>query len=77
MPEAERKFLYGACLIDVPINSIAYLLFTEILNPFYVFQLFAILLWYNKEYEIYASFILITSLISISFSLYQTRQNQV
>ena len=53
MPNAERKFLFGACPIDVLINSIAYLLFTEILNPFYVLQLFAILLWYKKDYEIY------------------------
>lgn len=36
----------------------------------------AIGLWYSFEYEIYATFILVTSLISIFISLIQTRQNQ-
>lgn len=72
-PEEARRFLYGRCLIDVPVKSIPHMLFVEILNPFYVIQLLAILLWYNFEYEIYATFILVTSLISIVISLVQTR----
>lgn len=36
LDENSRRILFGDCIIDVPIHSLPYLLFTEILNPFYV-----------------------------------------
>jgi len=51
-------------------------LLEEVLSPFYVVQVLAVILWYMDEYELYASFIVMTSLISLYLSLKQTMQNQ-
>ena len=45
----------------------------QALNPFYVFQLFSVILWFVDQYEVYASVILIVSVISLSVEVYQTR----
>lgn len=46
----------------------------QILNPFYVFQIFSCILWYNDEYYYYATCIIIISCISLSVSIYQNRK---
>ena len=48
----------------------------EILSPFYVFQIFSISFWYADDYWMYATAILVTSVVSLSSALYQTRTNQ-
>ena len=73
---ARRAALYGTNEIQVPMESLGMLLVKEILSPFYVFQIFSIILWYADEYTIYATAILITSVLSIGSALYQTRTNQ-
>ena len=45
------------------------------LNPFYIFQLFAVILWMWDCYYYYASCILVISLGSISISLRDTLRN--
>nr|XP_043893545.1 cation-transporting ATPase 13A2 isoform X2 [Solea senegalensis] len=72
-----RRRIYGPNLIDVPVKPYLKLLFEEILNPFYVFQLFSITLWLIDEYYFYAICILILSVLSISVSLYETRKQSV
>jgi len=51
-----------------------YGLYLQIINPFYVFQIFSIILWCCDEYYIYAGCILVISLISIGVELYETRK---
>uniref|UniRef100_A0A672ICM7 P-type ATPase A domain-containing protein n=1 Tax=Salarias fasciatus TaxID=181472 RepID=A0A672ICM7_SALFA len=72
-----RRSLYGANLIDVPVKSYMKLLVEEILNPFYVFQVFSVILWTIDTYYIYASIIVFISFISIGISLYETRKQSV
>ena len=48
----------------------------EILSPFYVFQIFSISFWYADDYWMYATAILVTSVVSLTSALYQTRTNQ-
>uniref|UniRef100_A0A669FA00 ATPase cation transporting 13A2 n=1 Tax=Oreochromis niloticus TaxID=8128 RepID=A0A669FA00_ORENI len=48
-----------------------------ILNPFYVFQMFSIVLWMVDHYYIYAICIFIVSVISITISLYETRKQSI
>ncbi|XP_063001500.1 polyamine-transporting ATPase 13A2 isoform X2 [Elgaria multicarinata webbii] len=73
---ARRKF-YGPNVIDVPVHSYLRLLKDEVLNPFYVFQLFSITLWMCEEYYYYAACILLISTVSIGISLYETRKQSV
>uniref|UniRef100_A0A7N6FGA8 P-type ATPase A domain-containing protein n=1 Tax=Anabas testudineus TaxID=64144 RepID=A0A7N6FGA8_ANATE len=72
----ERR-IYGPNLIDVPVKPYIKLLFEEVLNPFYVFQIFSITLWMIDHYYYYAICIFIISIISISISLYETRKQSV
>ncbi|KAJ8016642.1 hypothetical protein DPEC_G00009360 [Dallia pectoralis] len=69
-----RRKLYGSNVIDVPVKSIVRLLVEEVLNPFYVFQVFSIVLWLTDKYYYYAACIFFISLISISVSLYEIRK---
>uniref|UniRef100_A0A7N8WP32 ATPase cation transporting 13A2 n=1 Tax=Mastacembelus armatus TaxID=205130 RepID=A0A7N8WP32_9TELE len=72
-----RSRIYGPNLIDVPVKPYMQLLFEEVLNPFYVFQVFSIILWSIDDYYVYAICIFILSIISISISLYETRKQSV
>ncbi len=69
-----RKTIYGPNLIDVQVKSYWKLLIGEVLNPFYIFQLFSVILWSFDYYYYYASCVVIISLISIALSLYETRK---
>lgn len=46
----------------------------QVINPFYMFQIFSCALWYADEYEYYASAILIISIGSIALTTYSTRK---
>ncbi|KAJ8395144.1 hypothetical protein AAFF_G00036000 [Aldrovandia affinis] len=72
--QSARRKVYGHNLIDVPVKSYLQLLFEEVLNPFYIFQVFSILLWMSDNYYYYAACIFIISLISIAISLYEIRK---
>lgn len=50
------------------------LIFLQVLNPFYVFQVFSIILWMSDKYYYYAVCIFLISLISIGVSLYEIRK---
>ncbi|KAM9343527.1 polyamine-transporting ATPase 13A2 isoform 2-T2 [Pholidichthys leucotaenia] len=77
LEQSLRRNVYGDNIIDVPVKSYMKLLFEEVLNPFYVFQLFSIILWMCDEYYFYALCIFVISIISISFSLYETHKQSV
>ncbi|XP_050952635.1 cation-transporting ATPase 13A2 isoform X2 [Labeo rohita] len=72
--QSTRKQIFGANVIDVPVKSYLQLLFEEVLNPFYIFQVFSVILWMSDRYYYYAACILIISLISIGVSLYEIRK---
>ncbi|OXB75615.1 UNVERIFIED_CONTAM: hypothetical protein H355_001259, partial [Colinus virginianus] len=48
-----------------------------VLNPFYVFQLFSVCLWFAEDYMEYATAIIIMSLLSVSLTVYDLRQQSV
>lgn len=72
----QRSILYGKNEIKVPVHSIPVLLVKEVLTPFYVFQVFSVALWYSDDYWIYATAILVTSLVSLTFAVYNLRNIQ-
>jgi len=71
-----RRSVFGENVIEVPRHSIPYLLVKEILNPFYVFQVASVTLWYIDEYYYYACAIVLMSAGGITASIYQTRKNE-
>ncbi|XP_008292149.1 polyamine-transporting ATPase 13A2 [Stegastes partitus] len=77
LEQSLRRRMYGANIIDVPVKPYVRLLFEEVLNPFYVFQVFSIILWTIDNYYFYALCIFVISVISISISLYETRKQSV
>ncbi|XP_047235838.1 polyamine-transporting ATPase 13A2-like isoform X1 [Girardinichthys multiradiatus] len=72
-----KRCIFGANLIDVPVKSYMRLLLEEVLNPFYIFQVFSITLWSIDGYYFYALCIFIISVISIGISLYETRKQSM
>ncbi|XP_076404790.1 polyamine-transporting ATPase 13A3 isoform X4 [Peromyscus maniculatus bairdii] len=74
---AYRKLLYGVNEIAVKVPSVFKLLIKEVLNPFYIFQLFSVILWSVDEYYYYALAIVIMSIVSIISSLYSIRKQYV
>ncbi|RDD38189.1 putative cation-transporting ATPase 13A3 [Trichoplax sp. H2] len=71
-----RLHTYKQNLIDVTVKSYLHLLVEEVLNPFYVFQIFSIIFWMADYYYYYASCILTMSLFSIITTLIQTHLNR-
>ncbi|KAM4703534.1 LOW QUALITY PROTEIN: polyamine-transporting ATPase 13A2 [Rhinophrynus dorsalis] len=72
-----RKRIFGPNEIDVPVKSYGKLLIEEVLNPFYIFQVFSIILWMCDRYYYYAVCIFVISVVSIAVSLYETRKQRV
>lgn len=69
------KFLFGVCDLHIHLNSIFKLIWNELTDPFYLFQVGSVILWYSNNYSSYATVILVTTILSLGFSVYETRQN--
>ncbi|MCQ2820347.1 MAG: hypothetical protein MJ252_24025, partial [archaeon] len=72
-----QKGLFGICDLIVIIPSVFKLLFIEFADPFYLFQIFSIVLWYCTNYEYYASVIVVCTVVSIATAVYESRVNLV
>jgi cation-transporting ATPase 13A2 len=70
-----QEVLYGLNHIDVPIKPIHRIFIEEVLDPFYIFQLFAVILWFYEFYIYYAICIVLISGVSIFINLRETRRN--
>ncbi|XP_053988390.1 polyamine-transporting ATPase 13A3-like [Hylaeus volcanicus] len=72
-----RRIVYGSNEIIVPVQSIGVLLLLEVLNPFYIFQVFTLCVWFAEGYLYYTVAIICMSLFGIISSIIQTRKNQI
>ncbi|XP_054556430.1 probable cation-transporting ATPase 13A4 [Talpa occidentalis] len=72
-----RRLICGPNTIKVEITPIWKLLIKEVLNPFYIFQLFSVCLWFSEDYKEYAFAIIIMSIISMALSVYDLRQQSI
>ncbi|TRY61546.1 hypothetical protein TCAL_03194 [Tigriopus californicus] len=72
--QIQRQVLFGLNSIEIEVKSYLKLLFEEVLNPFYIFQIGSMILWSFDNYYYYATCILLISLISIGVSLVETRR---
>lgn len=69
-----RRIVYGNNEIVVPLQSICVLLLLEVLNPFYIFQVFTLSVWFAEGYFYYTIAIIIMSLFGITSTIVQTRK---
>ena len=67
--------IFGICDIDIKINSCEKILFNEITDPFYLFQLYAIILWFCTNYYYYAAVVIVLVIISLVLNVYGTYKN--
>jgi cation-transporting ATPase 13A3/4/5 len=65
---------YGKNSTKIPEKGTLKLLIDEVLSPFYIFQLFSIIIWCFDDYMVYSGIILFLSSISIGTTLYETKQ---
>ncbi|XP_062337237.1 polyamine-transporting ATPase 13A3-like isoform X3 [Osmerus eperlanus] len=72
-----RRLFFEVNEIAVRVPSVFKLLIKEVLNPFYIFQLFSVILWSSEEYYYYAAAIVFMSVISIATSLYTVKKQYV
>ncbi|KAJ1731564.1 hypothetical protein LPJ61_002475 [Coemansia biformis] len=70
-----RRAIFGANSMDIAEKSVGRLLFDEVLNPFYMFQVGSIILWCFDNYYYYATCILLISAAGITETLVETRRN--
>ncbi|ANB14233.1 Ypk9p [Sugiyamaella lignohabitans] len=72
--QTDRSLVFGDNLIDIKEKTTTQLLVDEVLHPFYVFQVFSMILWAFDEYYYYASCIFFISVISVGNTLIETKQ---
>lgn len=72
--QLSRSIVFGYNEITIPLRDVKTLLFLEVLNPFYVFQIFSVVLWFTYDYYYYACVILLMSIFGISMSIIQTKK---
>ncbi|XP_049781747.1 polyamine-transporting ATPase 13A3-like [Schistocerca cancellata] len=70
-------FLYGENTMSVKVKSYWSLFVNEVVNPFYIFQVFSITLWSLDNYYYYAGCVLLLSALSIGISLWHTKQQSI
>ncbi|KAJ2334908.1 hypothetical protein GGI00_001629, partial [Coemansia sp. RSA 2681] len=70
----QRMSIFGPCTIDIHEKSYLRLLWEEVLNPFYVFQLASIVIWSFEDYYYYACAIFVISAVSIASTLISTKR---
>ncbi|XP_043214514.1 polyamine-transporting ATPase 13A3-like isoform X1 [Amphibalanus amphitrite] len=71
-----RRAVFGDNNINLQLTPLLKIIFLEVLSPFYVFQVFACLLWFLDEYEYYATAIVVASTASVTAAVYQQRKNE-
>uniref|UniRef100_A0A7N8Y9K0 Polyamine-transporting ATPase 13A3 n=1 Tax=Mastacembelus armatus TaxID=205130 RepID=A0A7N8Y9K0_9TELE len=58
-------------------SAFFFLYLHQVLNPFYIFQLFSVILWSIEDYYYYAATIVLMSVISVGTSLYTIKKHHV
>ncbi|KAF4533323.1 hypothetical protein B566_EDAN004444 [Ephemera danica] len=71
-----RRIVYGNNDIQVPLQSVATLILLEVLNPFYMFQVFSLAVWFAEGYYYYTIAIIVMSFYGIASNVLQTYRSQ-
>ena len=71
----ENKLIYGDCLIDIPVPSVFSFFMSEIMNPYFVFQFFSVIVWMLEKYIMFAILIFAICIVTAISNLFSTRSN--
>ncbi|BFI18309.1 hypothetical protein MPTK1_6g14430 [Marchantia polymorpha subsp. ruderalis] len=71
----KRLLVYGPNVLTVEVPNLGRLLMTEVFKPFFVFQVFSVIVWMYQGYRIYAYVILSMTVVSVLFNVFETRRN--
>jgi cation-transporting ATPase 13A2 len=71
------KLIFGDCDLDINFDGIFKLILKEISDPFYIFQLFSVILWFNNNYIKYSIVIIFMTCLSIVISVIETRSSNL
>ncbi|ONH66901.1 Vacuolar cation-transporting ATPase YPK9 [Cyberlindnera fabianii] len=69
----DRNLVFNQNSLDLKEKTVGQLLVDEVLHPFYMFQVFSIILWAFDEYYYYAACIFLISIASIINTLIETK----
>ena len=69
-----RLQLHGFNTMSVNVKSYWRLLIDEVLNPFYLFEIFSCVVWTVDDYIYYAGCIFVVSIVSVGVALYEIRR---
>jgi cation-transporting ATPase 13A3/4/5 len=69
-----RRIVYGFNNIPVEVQSLLKLLLLEVINPFYIFQLFTLCVWAAEGYYYYLIAIVLMTSFGVSSTIIQTRK---
>ncbi|OLL26120.1 putative cation-transporting ATPase [Neolecta irregularis DAH-3] len=72
-----RLSIFGENVVDIEEKSFSQLLIEESLHPFYMFQIFSIILWSLDEYYYYAACIFVISVGSVVSSVVDIRNTMI
>ena len=73
---SHQKQIFGICDLIVRIPSVLMLLIIEFSDPFYIFQLFSVILWYCNYYAYYATVIIVATIVSLATSVWESRTSK-
>ena len=69
------KLIFGKCDIDIQITNIKKIVLEELSDPFYLFELYSVILWILTEYYFYSIVVIILTFISFLISVKETHSN--
>merc|ERR1719412_648241 len=69
-----RMLEYGENLIKISVPPVLHLVIHEGLNPFFLFQAYTVILWTLQFYWKFALIIAVTTVVSVTFSVWETRR---
>ncbi|TMW68218.1 hypothetical protein Poli38472_007890 [Pythium oligandrum] len=67
--------LFGPNVVDIDPPFVPMLLFTKLVHPYYLFQIFSAIVWFNQGYTVYAIVILVLSAFSMTWEIYSEVSN--
>uniref|UniRef100_A0AC35U560 Cation-transporting ATPase n=1 Tax=Rhabditophanes sp. KR3021 TaxID=114890 RepID=A0AC35U560_9BILA len=73
---SSKLLIFGKNMIFIKLTNIFVLLFKEVISPFYMFQIFSVIIWYTDNYQYYATIIVFMSLLSVFSDVNQIRKQE-
>ncbi|KAL3201952.1 hypothetical protein MRX96_012220 [Rhipicephalus microplus] len=69
-----QQALFGENSLSIEITPVYKLVINEVFSPFYMYQLFIVIVWMVQVYYQFAVCVVLLSIISVSVSVWQTRK---